>query len=58
VRDSVELKDLIYELLDARDDTARLVATFELHPGWRAHLDYLRMLQRRGHETLALIAEG
>lgn len=47
------LSALVYELLDAHLDTSDLA---RLLPGesWRAHLDYLRALQRRGHELLAL----
>jgi hypothetical protein len=49
--------ELIYELLDAHDDTARLASvTGELNPEWRAHLDYLRALQREGRETVAQLA--
>lgn len=46
---------LIYELLDAHDDTARLVAEQARDPDWKAHLDYLRTLQRKGREALAQI---
>jgi hypothetical protein len=46
--------ELIYELLDAHDDTSRLAAPMgELEPAWRAHLGYLRALQRKGRETIA-----
>jgi hypothetical protein len=49
--------ELIYELLDAHDDTARLAfGTGELDPAWRAHLDYLRALQRKGREAVAQLA--
>lgn len=47
-----QLTHLIYELLDAHDDTARL-ATGEAPPGWQLHLGYLRDLQRVGREMLA-----
>ena len=53
---------LVYELLDAHDDTARLIresagASEQLR--WRAHLEYLRALQRKGRELLAqATAEG
>jgi hypothetical protein len=33
---------LVYELLDAHSDTARLAQAFESDPQWAAHLDYLR----------------
>jgi hypothetical protein len=50
-------EDLIYELLDAHSDTAKLADASELDDSWAAHLDYLRALQRTGRETLAQIAE-
>jgi hypothetical protein len=46
------LVPLIYELLDAHDDTARIAAA-SLDPTWRAHVEYLRALQRKGRELLA-----
>lgn len=49
----VELAMLVYELLDAHADTAQLAATLEGDPRWAAHLDYLRVLQRKGREVLA-----
>ena len=48
-----ELALLIYELLDAHDDTVRLGDGLESDLRWRAHLDYLRGLQRVGREALA-----
>jgi hypothetical protein len=50
---SDELTCLIYELLDAHDDTARIAASLVADPSWRAHLDYLRDLQRVGRAVLA-----
>lgn len=47
------LVPLIYELLDAHTDTARMAAGHPLNLAWRAHLDYLRALQRKGRELLA-----
>jgi hypothetical protein len=50
---------LVYELLDAHEDTAELLscpAIGMLQAGevrWRAHLEYLRALQRKGREILA-----
>jgi hypothetical protein len=44
---------LIYELLDAHEDTARLATELSDGPTWRSHLEYLRRLQRIGRETLA-----
>jgi hypothetical protein len=46
---------LAYELLDAHDDTARLVHAGVGDEQWPAHLDYLRCLQRRGREVLAAV---
>jgi hypothetical protein len=47
-----ELEALVYELLDAHDDTAQL-AVGRGDIAWAIHLDYLRALQRRGRELLA-----
>lgn len=46
---------LVYELLDAHEDTACLttVAGLDDDPRWAAHLDYLRGLQRVAREDLA-----
>jgi hypothetical protein len=55
---SAELSELVrwvYELLDAHRDTAWLAADLEGEPEWRAHLDYLRDLQRHGREALARV---
>jgi hypothetical protein len=57
------LTDLVYELLDAHEDTARLFAKLDAEPladldedrGLEAHLEYLRRLQRVGREALAWI---
>jgi hypothetical protein len=48
-----QLNRLVYELLDAQLDTERLVYGLSTDLRWRAHLDYLRDLQRTGHEILA-----
>jgi hypothetical protein len=48
-----ELLSLVYELLDAHDDTARLVDGDDLDLRWLAHLEYLRDLQRVGRELMA-----
>jgi hypothetical protein len=50
-----ELTGLVYELLDAHDDTASL-ATGLGDIAWLIHLDYLRALQRRGREILARLS--
>ena len=50
---SAVIVDLVYELLDAHDDTARLARAEGCDGAWEAHLDYLRSLQRVGREMLA-----
>lgn len=52
------LVSLAYELLDAHDDTARLIGSGAAGEEWPAHLDYLRCLQRRGREVLAAVDAG
>ena len=49
----LDLVPLVYELLDAHDDTARLAVDLSTNPRWSAHLDYLRDLQRVAREALA-----
>jgi hypothetical protein len=51
-----ELAELVYELLDAHDDTARLAREFSCEVQWAAHLDYLQQLQRVGRQVLAASA--
>ena len=59
-----DLTLLVYELLDAHDDTAQLGAdmapslSWEVQVRWEVHLGYLRDLQRLGREALALSAAG
>jgi hypothetical protein len=50
---SAELVGLIYELLDAHEDTVRLALEMGGDEQWAAHIDYLRRLQRVGREALA-----
>lgn len=50
---SEQLARLIYELLDAHSDTERLTRERPTELQWRAHLSYLRDLQRVGREVLA-----
>ncbi len=51
---SASVCELIYELLDAHRDTTELAERLALSsPYWRAHLHYLRDLQRVGREALA-----
>jgi len=52
-RPDPQLVELLYELLDAHDDTARLAGAVADDLRWEAHLDYLRALQRVARETLA-----
>ena len=52
----VLLTELVYELLDAQADTLMLEPDSLDEPEWRAHLDYLRRLQRVGREMLARLA--
>jgi hypothetical protein len=51
--DNVQVTALVYELLDAHNDTAQLAADLEGDGPWRVHLAYLRALQRAGREALA-----
>ncbi|HUO70772.1 MAG TPA: hypothetical protein VMU39_08355 [Solirubrobacteraceae bacterium] len=50
---SEQLVQLVYELLDAHADTEQLSRDLEGDLLWRAHLEYLRALQRVGREVLA-----
>jgi hypothetical protein len=50
---SEHLARLVYELLDAHADTEQLSRDHEQDLMWRAHLDYLRNLQRVAREVLA-----
>jgi hypothetical protein len=50
------LAELVYELLDAHQDTAELFASMAPARSWEVHLDYLRALQRTGREVLARAA--
>jgi hypothetical protein len=47
---------LVYELLDAHDDTARPTGGSALGEHWQVHPGCLRDLQRRGREALARAA--
>jgi hypothetical protein len=51
-----QVAELVYELLDAHDDTARMASDLACDPSWRAHVAYLRALQRGGRETLARLS--
>jgi hypothetical protein len=50
---TVPLVRLVYELLDAHEDTTQLMGRETPDIRWQAHLDYLRALQRAGREVLA-----
>lgn len=50
---SEQLTRLVYELLDAHDDTARIGTGQNFDARWQAHLSYLRDLQRVARELLA-----
>jgi hypothetical protein len=50
-----ELTELVYELLDAHDDTVRLARDLPDDDPWSAHVRYLRDLQRVGRATLARV---
>ncbi len=51
---TARLVELVYELMDAHDDTARLAHGLTADLRWQAHLDYLQQLQRVGRELLAV----
>ena len=51
------LVTLVYELLDAHHDTVDLAHRLD-DEEWRAHLDYLRALQRTARELLAQVDAG
>jgi hypothetical protein len=52
------LLGLVYELLDAHQDTVRLGDERADDGLWQAHESYLRDLQRVSRETLARISPG
>ena len=53
VETTAQLVELVYELLDAHDDTSRLASGHGRELSWAAHLDYLQRLQRVGREMMA-----
>jgi hypothetical protein len=53
---TADVVPLIYELLDAHQDTAVLAEPLWLDPHWQLHLGYLRELQRAGREVLARVS--
>lgn len=52
------LAELVEELLDAHCDTVLLADDLAGSPGWIAHLEYLKDLQRVGQRALAELAPG
>jgi hypothetical protein len=50
---TADLRDLVYELLDAHYDTAVLAEELASDDAWSSHLRYLSELQRVGREQLA-----
>lgn len=50
---STQLVGLVYELLDAHEDTAQLLRDGGDELEWAAHLDYLQRLQRVARGRLA-----
>ncbi len=54
VTTSVQLVELVYELLDAHGDTVVLADGLD-DPTWGAHIDYLRDLQRISRAALARV---
>jgi hypothetical protein len=58
VEASTMLVELVYELLDAHDDTARLAQGMDGDARWATHLEYLQRLQRVGRELIAASAAG
>jgi hypothetical protein len=55
-RTEEDLIGLVYELLDAHDDTAQLARELTGDERWQVHLEYLRDLQRLGRESIARAA--
>jgi hypothetical protein len=53
VATSAKLVELVYELMDAHDDTARMAGELASDVRWAAHLEYLQRLQRVGREFLS-----
>ena len=51
-----QLTQLIDELLDAHCDTVCIASELSDGAEWRAHIDYLRDLQRVGQRTLAQVS--
>jgi hypothetical protein len=53
-RTQVPLELVLYELLDAHEDTLRLTAQQRTSQEWEVHCDYLRDLQRVALEAVGV----
>jgi hypothetical protein len=51
----VPLEQLVYELLDAHQDTIKLAAPLRSLPEWEVHCAYLRDLQRTALEAMGRV---
>ena len=51
------LEAIVYQLLDAHQDTTRLAESLDWDPDWAEHLDYLRHWQRASREALSALSE-
>ncbi|HYY22269.1 MAG TPA: hypothetical protein VE780_10365 [Thermoleophilaceae bacterium] len=49
----VEVRQLLYELIDAHADTVELATRVATGVAWSAHISYIQDLQRLAQETLA-----
>jgi hypothetical protein len=49
----VEVRQLLYELVDAHADTVELATRVATGIAWSAHISYIQDLQRLAEETLA-----
>ena len=54
---AARLTELTEELLDAHCDTLFLAEALSAEPGWAAHIDYLKDLQRVGQRALAELSD-
>jgi len=52
LKTQVPLEQVVYELLDAHQDTLKLTAQQRSSPEWEIHCRYLRDLQRVALETV------
>ena len=54
LRTRIPLEQVIYELLDAHQDTLKLTTQERTSPEWEIHCGYLRDLQRAALEAVGL----